>query len=432
MLNHGHRFPSILLRTSLHPGSAPGSEMALIAGTTNPPVGGTWNGQTLGATQAALYFCQAATSTEDVIFWTVDGGTTWTKLATLSDLLLPAVTDKTVASGVVTLTAAAHTVRGQGAAADDVDTISGMTATEIALLVTGAEAITYRDASVGAGNIATSGNASIVTATGDVVMAVLSGSVVTIVPLAIAAGLAVGADAVARGRIVRGSSTGRGEALDISAAGAIVQGDGTDAAAVTLPSSGMLAKTAATTWAGRTITGTANQVSVSNGDGVAGNPTLSAPQDIHTAATPTFAALTLGTGNLLADILTRAVIAVADTAGGGTDALLTVDLFRLDGTTVLGGARQAMIVCGSTQYAPYPTLQASVTFGTATKGSIVASAAGWCLFETDADGEFDCTVTNTDDETLYFWVRSPGAGQSDSAKGTIVVASNADSAAWSA
>ncbi len=43
----------------------------------------------------------------------------------------------------------------------------------------------------------------------------------------------------------------------------------------------------------RTITGTSNQVTVTNGDGVSGNPTLSLPQNIHTGATPTFAGLDL-------------------------------------------------------------------------------------------------------------------------------------------
>jgi len=60
---------------------------------------------------------------------------------------------------------------------------------------------------------------------------------------------------------------------------------------------GVLARTGAGTASARTITGTSNQVSVSNGDGVSGNPTLSTPQDIHTGASPTFASLTL-TGNL--------------------------------------------------------------------------------------------------------------------------------------
>lgn len=56
---------------------------------------------------------------------------------------------------------------------------------------------------------------------------------------------------------------------------------------------GILTQTAADTFTGRTITGTSNQISVSNGDGVSGNPTLSTPQDIHTGASPTFAGATL-------------------------------------------------------------------------------------------------------------------------------------------
>lgn len=57
---------------------------------------------------------------------------------------------------------------------------------------------------------------------------------------------------------------------------------------------GIWARTGSGTGAARTITGTTNQVTVSNGDGVSGNPTLSLPQSIHTAATPQFGALGLG------------------------------------------------------------------------------------------------------------------------------------------
>lgn len=43
---------------------------------------------------------------------------------------------------------------------------------------------------------------------------------------------------------------------------------------------GLLTQTAADTFVGRTITGTTNQITVTNGNGVSGNPTLSLPSDI--------------------------------------------------------------------------------------------------------------------------------------------------------
>ncbi len=62
-------------------------------------------------------------------------------------------------------------------------------------------------------------------------------------------------------------------------------------------SNGIAARTGANgESAARTLTGTANQVIVTNGDGVSGNPTLSLPQDVHTGATPTFAAVSLTSG----------------------------------------------------------------------------------------------------------------------------------------
>jgi len=57
---------------------------------------------------------------------------------------------------------------------------------------------------------------------------------------------------------------------------------------------GIVVRTGAGTTTNRTITGTANQITVTNGDGVSGNPTLSLPQDIATTSTPQFARLGLG------------------------------------------------------------------------------------------------------------------------------------------
>ena len=48
-----------------------------------------------------------------------------------------------------------------------------------------------------------------------------------------------------------------------------------------LGSTGLAARTASDTWAQRTITGTSNQITVSNGDGVSGNPTISLTNPAH-------------------------------------------------------------------------------------------------------------------------------------------------------
>jgi len=61
-----------------------------------------------------------------------------------------------------------------------------------------------------------------------------------------------------------------------------------------LSGTGFAVRTAADTWALRTITGTANQVTVANGDGVSGNPTLALPQDIATSSSPQFAGVNVG------------------------------------------------------------------------------------------------------------------------------------------
>lgn len=56
---------------------------------------------------------------------------------------------------------------------------------------------------------------------------------------------------------------------------------------------GIVTQTAPDTFTGRTITGTVNQILVTNGNGVSGNPLLALPQDIAITSTPTFDQLTI-------------------------------------------------------------------------------------------------------------------------------------------
>lgn len=88
--------------------------------------------------------------------------------------------------------------------------------------------------------------------------------------------------------------------------------DGTLTALAAYNTNGVLCQTAADTFAGRTITGTADRVSVSNGDGVSGNPTL----DISATYVGQSTITTLGT--ITTGTWTGTTIAVANGGTGQT------------------------------------------------------------------------------------------------------------------
>lgn len=310
-------------------------------------------------------------------------GTQWVVLAfnTLArpvavDLIFKAATTLTIASGAITATQGSHIVDTEGAAAsDDLDTMAGGTAEETVLLrpASGARTVVIKH-SIGANGFACPSGRDISLAdANDWALCAYNGTQWTV---------------LAFNTLAKGGG-GLGSALASTSAGLGASLVGLEA----------IAGVSATE-----LQGFAEEI---------------APELLSlTAARDKFAIAT---------------IAVADTGGGGTDAGLTVSLVQAETGVDVGSARQVLIWCSATSALQYlfGSGEASVTFGTATTGSIIASGNGWCLAQTDTAGDFACTASNTDDETVYFKVITP-FGVSDTTKACCVIASNVDTAAWSA
>jgi len=114
----------------------------------------------------------------------------------------------------------------------------------------------------------------------------------------------------------------------------------------------------------RTITGTTNQVTVTNGDGVSGNPTLSLPQDIHTGATPTFLGLNIyGTSGISQIVTTGTQRIFGGTANDGAGVVM-------GGSTHATIANTGFLRVGATNIAAwsttalYPFTDSTYTLGT--------------------------------------------------------------------
>ena len=112
-------------------------------------------------------------------------------------------------------------------------------------------------------------------------------------------------------------------------------GQGIDATLTALAAyntNGILTQTAADTFTGRTVTGTANQVTVTNGNGVSGNPTLSLPTSLSITTSGAFTTGTIELG------------AAADT----TISRVSAGVIAVEGSTVLtAGAVWTLIASGS-------------------------------------------------------------------------------------
>lgn len=180
--------------------------------------------------------------------------------------------------------------------------------------------------------------------------------------------------------------------------------DATITALANYNTDGLLTQTAADTFAGRTITGTSNQITLTNGNGVAGNPTISLPADViiptvltvpnsglHILDTNASHDLIITPGsNLTADrILTvttgdaaRTVTINADTTLSGTNTGDQTITLSGDVTGSGTGSFATNIAAGAVTYAKMQNISATdkvlgrVTAGAGSPEEIACTASG--------------------------------------------------------
>jgi hypothetical protein len=164
--------------------------------------------------------------------------------------------------------------------------------------------------------------------------------------------------------------------------------DATLTALAAYNTNGLLTQTAADTFTGRTLTGTSNRISVTNGNGVSGNPTV----DIDSAYVGQATITTLGT--ITTGTWTGTTIALAN---GGT------------GSTTASGARTNLVAAGYYSSATHSS-GSSITITQATHG-LRASRGLVVQAQIDSTGaviDADVSVASSGDVTVGF----NGASQS--------------------
>ena len=164
------------------------------------------------------------------------------------------------------------------------------------------------------------------------------------------------------------------------------------AALEALASTGLAVRTGSDTWAQRTITGTANEIALANGDGVGGNPTISLPTAL------TFTSKTI-TGGTFASPTLSGTVAGAVTFSGSTLAFSggTATSSSGTGTVVVTGG----IGLSGTLWAG-AGIRATTTFTSDSTGSVMEAQAA------TTNAKYVRITNNGVD--LYFGTESNSAG----------------------
>ncbi len=202
--------------------------------------------------------------------------------------------------------------------------------------------------------------------------------------------------------VTNGSGVAGNPSIDLGSVSLADLTDGASLASIAALTSGVVAITGVGTAAGRTITGTANEITVTNGDGVSGNPTLSLASGIDatkigagTVSSTEFGYLDGVTSAIQTQINAKQTTDATLTAlaAYNTNGLLTqtaADTFT--GRTITGTANQITVTNGD-GVAGNPTLSLDATLA-----ALGTYNTNGLLTQTAADTFTGRTITGTNNQ----------------------------------